>query len=99
MNGKKHAFLCVGGPYDGKRYSATDYGFKVAHTPWPMAISFKDDLVPASSVNYTAYIAQRLFSRTNGDEVWVWAPFEQKPDETLKKLLERYEQSANIQWS
>lgn len=100
MTEKSRAFLCVGGPWDGKRYASTELGFKVVHTPRPTAITWnRGELIAPVSINYTHYVAHRLWASKDGEEVWVWQPFEQKHEDTLRKLLERYEQSANIQWS
>ena len=100
MTEKSRAYLCIGGPYDGRRYAGTDdMGFRVPklvrslHAP----TQFNAVLAPAS-VQYVAYVADRIRSGSPDKEVWFWRPVEQSGEDTMKMLLERYEQANNIIW-
>lgn len=96
---RKHALLCVGGPYDGRRYLADDLGFRAAHLhKMPNPPACLDAIMPESAtVTYTVYVADAFRSRDG--EVWFWRPADQSLENTMKKLLERYEQGSNIIWN
>jgi hypothetical protein len=51
-----------------------------------------------ASIDYVTYVAERLTGNGEKEEVWCWRPHDQIRAQTFQKLLERYEQSANIRW-
>lgn len=94
-----HAYLCIGGPYDGRRYAADELGFKVAHQTKlaPVKPFGQMDLAAPVEVNYTTYVADYIRHRTG--ELWFWRPADQSLNDTLAKLIACYEQANNIVWS
>lgn len=99
----KHvAYLCVGGPYDGRRYATNDkrLGFQVPKLVRKagMLTVFDPDIAHAILENIT-YVAQRIPCGDPDKDVWVWRPYEQSMQATIELLLRRYEQASNILWS
>lgn len=99
---KQHAFLCIGGPYDGRRYTAKHDCFKVAQIEdAPLRAFPPDDALfvnPTSNIREITYVADCIRFH-NDKEVWSWRPYDQSRPDTLLKLLERYEQSSNLKWA
>jgi hypothetical protein len=100
MKEQPNAFLAIGGPWDGKRVARADQGlgFKVVkHQRYPTILSSQMEACVPATVETVTYLADRVScSRLEEDQVWFWRPADQSLKETLSKLLERYEQSANI---
>lgn len=93
---KQHAYLCVGGPYSGRRYASYDPYFKVANRlRMPLEVPKASPVEPVS-IKYTVYVADHVRSKT--DEVWFWRPEEQGLVETVRTLLKVFEQAHNIVW-
>jgi hypothetical protein len=100
---KQQAYLCIGGPWDGKRYAAknNENYFKVPHiSKLPIASFSVTECVSDKIVDikYTLYVAQ-CFREHRKESVWFWRPSEQSLTDSLLKLLERYEQSSNLKWN
>lgn len=96
----KHAFLCIGGPYDGRRYATDELGFRVSRVPMtPWVTWHANEYLPmiTAEVVHTHYVADRLRAGKN-TEVWFWRPSEQTMEQTIKLMLERYERANNIIW-
>lgn len=94
------AYLCIGGPYDGRRYAAKENGFRVPklvreHRP----LTELNIALAPSRVEYVVYVADRIRCGSPDNEVWFWRPFDQPVEATMKLLFERYEQAKNIIWS
>lgn len=98
---KTKAYLCVGGPYDGRRYaSERDLGFHVPKLVRPMhAPSRLMPTVAPATVENVTYVADRIRCGSPDKEVWFWRPAEQSVQQTMEMLLERYEQANNIIWN
>ena len=98
---KQKAYLCVGGPYAGRRYAVKDerMGFRVPKLVrhMPRITEFNPALAPAT-VEYVTYVADRIRCANPDDEVWFWRPLDQSVKATMELLLERYEQANNIIW-
>ena len=102
MAEKQKAYLCVGGPYDGRRYAPKGgrLGFQVpkmvrmTHAP----TAFNPTIAPAS-IEYVTYVAERVRAQNMDDEVWFWKPEDQSIKQTMEMLLARYEQANNIIFS
>ena len=101
MTEKARAYLCVGGPYDGRRYaSERTLGFEVPKLVRQPALfgRFNAAVAPVT-IEHVAYVADRLRCQNAEDEVWFWRPVDQSIKATMQLLLERYEQANNIIWS
>jgi len=97
---KQTAYLCIGGPYDGRRYVSNGLNFKVPKlikSPSPFRNPMIDQV--SGTVEWTYYIADRIRCSNPDDEVWFWRPENQSVKTTMNLLLERYEQSNNLIWS
>lgn len=97
MGDKTKAYLCVGGPYDGRRYASDRMGFQVAQRR-PLSVVNYSKLAeePAApvAIESIVYVADRV--KTTEDEIWFWRPVDQNFGETVKLLLDRYEKTSNI---
>lgn len=96
------AYLCIGGPYDGRRYASVehDLGFKVPKYVRPsMPFSPHSAVVAPVTIDHVTYVADRIRCGSPDKEVWFWRPGNQSVEDTMKMLLERYEQANNIIWS
>ena len=97
---KEHVYICVGGPFDGKRYRSKDgYGFRAPKLAKMPSLPLDSSALPAEAVqiHYVTYVMDRVRT-SKDDEIRFWRPYEQSLYDTIAKLLERYEQSANIEW-
>jgi hypothetical protein len=100
---KTKAYLCIGGPYDGRRYAPSHdrgLGFQVpksVRTPTPFGL-YNAAIMPAT-VESVTYVADRIRCASPDKEVWLWRPADQSMEATMKLLLERYEQANNIIWA
>jgi hypothetical protein len=101
MTEKARAYLCIGGPYDGRRYaSKRELGFqvpKLVRRPQPYG-RFNAAIAPVA-VETITYIADRVRCADSEEEVWFWRPADQSITATMHLLLERYEQANNVVWS
>jgi hypothetical protein len=95
------SYLCIGGPYDGRRYaSKDDLGFRVPKlVRQPMAFSPFNATIAPATIEHVFYVADRVRCGSPEKEVWFWRPSEQSLEGTMKMLLERYEQANNIIWT
>jgi len=98
---KTKAYLCIGGPYDGRRYaSKDDLGFRVPNlVRSPSAFSITNAAIAPAVVEYVVYVADRIRCGSPDKEVWFWRPADQSIQATMERLLERYEQANNIIWN
>ena len=95
---EQNAYLCVGGPYDGRRYACKEHLFQVPRVVREHRTVTDHNLVLAESrVEHVTYIADCF--RKGEDEAWFWRPADQSETATMRLLLERYEQANNIIWS
>jgi hypothetical protein len=97
---KTNAYLCIGGPYDGRRYGTDGrLSFRVPRTVHQAAISVHSPGITGATVEMITYVADRIFCGSPEKEVWFWRPADQTTEATMLLLLERYEQANNILWS
>jgi hypothetical protein len=95
---EQKAYLCIGGPYDGRRYASKEHAFRVPKVVREHRTVTEHNLALVDSrVEYVTYIADHF--GTGDGEVWFWRPAEQSETVTIRLLLERYEQANNIIWS
>jgi hypothetical protein len=100
MSEKTKAYLCVGGPYDGRRYaSERDLEFRVPKmVRMSPAFSPTNAMVAPAMIENITYVADRIKCGSPDKEVWFWRPADQSLKATVMMLLERYEQANNIIW-
>lgn len=98
MGAKVKAFLCIGGPYDGKRFATERDYFQVYKAPKLPVISFSQPVAPPDTVSIDTVTYTIDFLRDAGDEVWFCRPVQQSRVDTLKLLLARYEKTSNTNW-
>ena len=95
---KGGSYLCIGGPRDGRRYTSEAPYFRA---PLYRPISAISPMVPPTvqdTINYVTYVAERIVTGRGAsiDEVWFWRPEDQTLGETVRRILDVYEKSANI---
>lgn len=89
---EKHSDLCVGGPLDGKRFTAArGSGFRVPVCKEPMPDPASIDYLPNATVTVVDQRYRSEAFHTPQGDVTFWVPEGQTPLQTITRLLKVYE--------
>jgi hypothetical protein len=95
---KYDTYLCIGGPRSGQRITCDHDTFAVHHIENMRSLMSYDNCHLPSFVptaKQIVYLKQPIW-RDKDTRIWVWAPMDQTPLETMKLLLTGFERGAHI---